>query len=197
MKTVFLILYAPLGRTKMGVTENVSPEKNYSAGRILVFQSRIIRLLTLIGLLIFLMEISVSATLKFMPNPKTASKWKEWIIQSGTKGLFVLDDNDTLLCTLFVVRSEKKKWVAWLPMIPFTLDDKIMSPSSANGLVCMISSKSKPNICTVLGKCAKVDFPSQSECNVGTTKTCLTRMIVMNIQYFHGYTEVLPELVTH
>ena len=30
------------------------------------------------------------------------------------------------------------------------------------------------NICTVLGKCAKIDFPSQSECNVGATKTVLT-----------------------
>ena len=47
---------------------------------------------------------------------------------SGSKGPFILDDNDALFSIFFVVRNDKKKWVAWLPMIPFTLDDKkIMS----------------------------------------------------------------------
>ena len=44
------------------------------------------------------------------------------------KGPFTLDDNDALLSIFLAVRNGKKKWVAWLPMIPFTLDDrKIMS----------------------------------------------------------------------
>ena len=43
-------------------------------------------------------------------------------VKSSSKGPFSLDNNDALL--FFVVRNEKKKWVAWLPMILFTLDDK-------------------------------------------------------------------------
>ena len=49
----------------------------------------------------------------------------------------------------------------------------------------------------VLGKCAKIDFPSQSECSIGPTKTVLTRMIVMKIRYFHGHTEILREPLIH
>ena len=49
----------------------------------------------------------------------------------------------------------------------------------------------------VLGKCAKIDIPSQSECNIGATKTVLMRMIVIKIRYFHGHTEILPEPVIH
>ena len=49
----------------------------------------------------------------------------------------------------------------------------------------------------VLGKCAKINFPSQSECNVGATKTGLMRMIVMKIQYFHGHTGILTEPMRH
>ena len=48
-----------------------------------------------------------------------------------------------------------------------------------------------------LGKCAKIHFPLQSECNVGATKTGLTRMTVMKIRYFHEYSDFLPEPVTH
>ena len=33
----------------------------------------------------------------------------------------------------------------------------------------------------VLGKCAKIDFPSQSECNVAAMKKGLMTMIVMKI----------------
>ena len=40
------------------------------------------------------------------------------------KDPFTLDDNDAHFSIFFVVRNEKKKWVAWSPMIPFTLDDK-------------------------------------------------------------------------
>ena len=32
---------------------------------------------------------------------------------------------------------------------------------------------------------------------IAVAKTGLTRMIVMKIQYFYGYTEILPEPVTH
>ena len=46
-------------------------------------------------------------------------------------------------------------------------------------------------------KCAKIHFPSQSECNVGATKTGLTRMIVMKIWYFHGHTGILTEPMRH
>ena len=51
------------------------------------------------------------------------------------QGPVALGDDDVLLSIFFVVRSEKKKWVAWLPMILFTLDDKkiISLSSSANG----------------------------------------------------------------
>ena len=39
------------------------------------------------------------------------------------------------LSTFFVIRNDKKKWVAWPSMIPFTLDDKqIMSLSSRTNL---------------------------------------------------------------
>ena len=37
------------------------------------------------------------------------------------KGPFTLDDNDALLSIFFVVRNEKKKWVAWLPIEFFML----------------------------------------------------------------------------
>ena len=49
----------------------------------------------------------------------------------------------------------------------------------------------------VLGKCAKIHFPSQSECNIGATKTVLMRMIVIKIQYFHGHTGILTEPMRH
>ena len=49
----------------------------------------------------------------------------------------------------------------------------------------------------VLGKCAKIYFPSQSECNIGAMKTELTRMVVMKIRYFPEYPDILPEPVTH
>ena len=54
-----------------------------------------------------------------------------WKFQFKIWASFVLDDDDTLLCTFFVVRNDKKKW-AWLSMMRFTLDDKkIMSFSSS------------------------------------------------------------------
>ena len=59
------------------------------------------------------------------------------------------------------------------------------------------SSVSTSCICTVLGKCAKIDFPSQSECNIAVRKTVLARMIVMKILYFHGHTGILPEPITY
>ena len=49
----------------------------------------------------------------------------------------------------------------------------------------------------VLGKCAKINFPSQSESYIGAMKTGLTRMIVMKIWYFHGYTGILIEPMRH
>ena len=49
----------------------------------------------------------------------------------------------------------------------------------------------------VLGKCAKIYFPSQSESNIGATKTGLMRMIVMKIWYFHGHTGILTEPMRH
>ena len=49
-------------------------------------------------------------------------------------------------------------------------------------------------ICTVLGKCAKIDFPSQNKCNIAATKTVLTRM---KIQYFHEHTGILTEPMRH
>ena len=53
-------------------------------------------------------------------------------IQMTIKGPFVLDDDDTVLSIFCVIRSQKEKWVAWLPMILFTLDDqKILSLSSS------------------------------------------------------------------
>ena len=42
-----------------------------------------------------------------------------WIF---VKGPFALGDDDTLFSIFFVMKSEKKKWVAWLPMIPFVLN---------------------------------------------------------------------------
>ena len=49
--------------------------------------------------------------------------------------MFVLDDNDALLSTFFVVSNDKMKWVAQLPMITFAHDDKkiVSLSSSANG----------------------------------------------------------------
>ena len=48
-----------------------------------------------------------------------------------------------------------------------------------------------------LGKCTKISFLSQSESYVGATKSALTRMIVMKIQYFHGHTGILTEPLSH
>ena len=53
------------------------------------------------------------------------------------------------------------------------------------------------HICTVLGKCAKINFPSQSECNIRAMKSVLTRMIVMKIQYFYGHTGIWSEPIRH
>ena len=41
--------------------------------------------------------------------------------------------------------------------------------------------KEKGLTCMVLGKCAKIYFSSQRECNIAVMKTGLTRMIVMKI----------------
>ena len=46
-------------------------------------------------------------------------------------------------------------------------------------------------------KMFKIHFPSQSECNIGATKTDLTRMFVMKIQYFHGHTGMLTQPMRH
>ena len=50
---------------------------------------------------------------------------------------------------VFVVSNDKMKWVAWLPMIPFTPDDKkiVSLSSSANGpLVVQVEKVEYKNI---------------------------------------------------
>ena len=46
-------------------------------------------------------------------------------------------------------------------------------------------------------KCAKIHFPSQSECHIAAMKSVLMRMIVMKICFFHGHTGIWPEPIRH
>ena len=59
------------------------------------------------------------------------------------------------------------------------------------------NTKKYKQICTILGKSAKISFLSQSKNYIVSMKSVLTRMIVMKIQYFFGHTGICPEPIRH
>ena len=70
---------------------------------------------------------------------QTLDPGRYWLVPPTTplcsvdaKGPFTLDDNDAFFSIFFLSGMKRKKWVAWSPIIPCTLDDKkIMSLSSS------------------------------------------------------------------
>ena len=80
---------------------------------------------------------------------------------------FALDNNYTVFSVFFVIRSEKKKWVAWLPMIPFALTTK----KNSVAVVKCERALSVENDCRGERNPSKVKMPSEGNSKINVVET--------------------------